>query len=110
MHTSSTSRRRRRAMRHLGEVVLRNDVIPIEVNDTGGMFYAKFTPGSDTLRVIASHGDGWDHVSVSCHHRCPTWNEMSFIKSVFFFDAETVMQLHVPSSDHVNYHPFCLHL
>lgn len=62
------------------------------------------------LRVIGSWGAGWDHVSVSLADRCPTWDEMCFIKDLCFFDNECVMQLHVPKENHVNYHPFCLHL
>lgn len=62
------------------------------------------------LRVIASDGDGWDHVSVSHRNRCPTWDEMERVKRLFFRDHETVMQLHVPPVEHVNEHPYCLHL
>ena len=62
------------------------------------------------LTVIASCGGGWEHISVSTPVRCPTWDEMEHIKRLFFRDDETAMQLHVPPSDHVNCHPFCLHL
>lgn len=64
----------------------------------------------DGLRVIASSGDGWDHVSVSLENRTPTWAEMERVKRLFFKEEETVMQLHVPPSDHINFHPYCLHL
>jgi hypothetical protein len=62
------------------------------------------------LQVIASSGDGWEHVSVSRKSRTPTWGEMEFIRKKFFADKETVMQLHVPVSEHINCHPNCLHL
>ena len=62
------------------------------------------------LHCLASNGEGWDHVSVSVAHRIPNWLEMDFAKRTFFADDETAMQLHVPPSDHVNHHPFCLHL
>lgn len=62
------------------------------------------------LRSIASSGDGWDHVSVSLENRCPTWNEMEFVKRSFFHVDECVMQLHVPEAEHVNHMPYCLHL
>lgn len=55
-------------------------------------------------------GPAWEHVSVSLQARCPTWREMCFVKNIFWRDDETVIQLHVPKSDHVNYHEFCLHL
>lgn len=62
------------------------------------------------LRVIASDGLGWEHVSVSLPHRCPTWNEMCFVKSKFWDASDCVMQLHPSEQDWVNNHSFCLHL
>lgn len=64
------------------------------------------------LKVIATIGDGWDHVSVSIEgeDRCPTWDEMDRVYKLFFKSDETAMQLHVPDADHVNYHPYTLHL
>lgn len=67
----------------------------------------------DGLFVIAANGGGWDHVSVSFGAesvRCPTWEEMEQVKRLFFHPDETVMQLHVPATDHISYHPYCLHL
>lgn len=66
--------------------------------------------GNLTLVVIASWGAGWDHVSASLPRRCPTWDEMCQIKSMFFEPEEPVMQLHPPRSRYVNNHPYCLHL
>lgn len=67
--------------------------------------------GSDLLlRVIASDGMGWDHVSVHCQMRCPSWEEMHYVKTLFWHDDEAVMQLHPPASEYVNNHPYCLHL
>lgn len=68
------------------------------------------------LKVIASDGfdedgeHGWEHVSVSYHDRCPTWEEMCIVKSYFWDDEDAVMQVHPPRSTWVNNHPFCLHL
>jgi len=62
------------------------------------------------LWVIASDGFGWDHVSVSCDNRCPTWDEMCFVKELFFGDDETVIQFHPKMSKYINQMPFCLHL
>ena len=64
----------------------------------------------EPLRIIASWGGGWDHVSVSLKNRCPTWDEMALVKRVFFRADECVMQLHPPEANYVNHHPFCLHL
>ena len=62
------------------------------------------------FRVIASDGEGWEHVSVSLPDRCPVWEEMCIIKGFFWDDEDAVMQLHPPKSDWVNNHNYCLHL
>ena len=62
------------------------------------------------LRVIASDGGGWEHVSVSLEDRCPTWEEMCHVKGLFWDAEDCVMQLHPPQSQWVNNHPHCLHL
>jgi hypothetical protein len=68
-------------------------------------------PGSrGTATVIFSWGGGWDHVSVSYPSRCPTWDEMCYIKNVFFEEDECVIQYHPPKGDYVNMHPYCLHM
>lgn len=61
------------------------------------------------LHVMASDGGGWDHVSVSLSHRCPTWEEMCYVASLFFRDSETLVQFRAKRSEYVNYHPYCLH-
>lgn len=75
-----------------------------------GAFLVKLRPGGPAFKVIASSGEGWDHVSISLPGRCPTWSEMSAFKDLFFEPEDAVMQLHPPVSDYVNLHPFCLHL
>lgn len=75
-----------------------------------GVFHIPHPRTGVTLKVIASAGLGWDHVSVSLPNRCPNWPEMEHVKRSFFLPHETAMQLHVPPSDHISFHPFCLHL
>lgn len=60
--------------------------------------------------VIASNGEGWEHVSVSHPQRIPSWEVMCKIKDLFFHEEEIVMQLHPKKSEYVNNHPNCLHL
>jgi len=80
-------------------------------NDTEGVFALK-----GHIVVIASSGEGWDHISVSRPDRTPTWDEMEKIKRLFFEDHETVMQLHVPVSEYIDGEytgrraKYCLHL
>jgi hypothetical protein len=73
-----------------------------------GMFFIPC--GKELLRCVISDGAGWDHVSVSLKHRTPTWDEMCFIKDMFFEAEEVAMQLHPKKSEYVNHMPFCLHL
>lgn len=79
-------------------------------DETCGAFVIPSPIDKAALRIIASSECDWDHVSVSRVNRCPNWTEMAHIKALFFDEDETVMQLHVPSADHVNDHPHCLHL
>ena len=78
-------------------------------DETAGMFMIPSPIDQKPIAVVASSGEGWDHVSVSRPTRCPNWPEMEYIARLFFDDHEAAMQLHVPPSDHVNNHPFCLH-
>ena len=78
-------------------------------DETCGAFLIPSPVDRKPLTVIASSGEGWDHVSVSRPTRCPNWPEMTYIAKTFFNEGECAMQLHVPSSDHVNNHPYCLH-
>ncbi len=66
--------------------------------------------GNVSLYVIATAGEGWDHVSVSLPNRCPTWEEMSAVKRAFFRRNEWAVEFHPPESDNLSLHPFCLHL
>lgn len=67
------------------------------------------------LNVIASDGEGWEHVSVSVQgslnkKRTPTWAEMCHIKDLFWDKEDTVLQYHPAESEYVNNHPYVLHL
>lgn len=76
-------------------------------------------PKRRRLRVIATDGrldgdedTGWEHVSVSldCETNIPTWEEMCFVKALFWDASECVVQFHPPESDYINYRNNCLHL
>lgn len=76
-----------------------------------------------SMRVIASDGTldeldghpmdiGWEHVSVTLLNMpaCPTWEEMCFVKDLFWPDDECVVQFHPPKANYVDIHKTCLHL
>lgn len=73
--------------------------------------------------VIASDGDGWEHISVhitdskivkgnkgDSRERTPTWGEMCKMKDLFWDEEDCVIQFHPPKSEYVNNHNFTLHL
>jgi len=64
------------------------------------------------LIVIASDGSlaPWEHVLVRHFKRIPTWEEMCFVKELFWDDEEWVVQYHPAKSEYVNNHPHVLHL
>ena len=77
-----------------------------------GAFFIQGPKGTQ-LKIISSGPDSeykWEHVSVSCEHRTPNWDEMCFVKDLFWREDECAMQLHPPKADYVNHHPYCLHL
>lgn len=98
---------------------------PMATTDAEGLVGAFFVtaPTGRHLRIIASDGrlwreEGmpgvpWEHVSVSLPERaerCPTWEEMCWVKNLFWTEDEVVMQLHPAKADYVNTHAGCLHL
>jgi hypothetical protein len=77
-------------------------------NDDGGAFRIPFK--NYQIFVIASHGGDWNHVSVSLADRCPSWEEMCYVKDLFFNPEDCVIQYHPPKSNYVNNNPYVLHL
>lgn len=83
----------------------------IQTANDGGMGFIRITPGkAQDASVVWSNGGGWDHVSVAFRDRCPTWNEMSKVKDLFFKKDECCVEYHPAESNYVNLHPYCLHI
>lgn len=95
-------------MRPMLEVAREPNVEMLAHGPDGASFLVKI--GKAQLQVICSIGDGWDHVSVALRHRLPRYKEMVTIKRMFFCGDETAVEYHMPESEHINIHPFCLHL
>lgn len=83
--------------------------------DDFGMF--GINHGKKFFKIIASSGNEeipWEHVSVSSKDysgdRTPTWEEMHWIKQLFWDDEECVIQFHPKKSEYVNNHAHCLHM
>ena len=80
-----------------------------EENGNNGMFVV-ILRNNQKVKVIASDGLGWEHVSVSRSDRTPTWDEMCQIKDLFWDEEDCVVQYHPAKADYVNIHNHCLHL
>jgi len=86
-----------------------------------GMFVIGSPEPGWHLALIASDGEGWEHVSVHAFRgesvnakklqlRTPNWKEMAHVKDVCWDGEDVVMQLHPKRSEYVNNHPHVLHL
>lgn len=103
----------------LDKLRLRNHTFPTSSGMVGAFLLTVAEDDVATLLVISSgpatsddptRPEAWEHVSVSLRHRCPTWDEMCRVKSLFWGAHECVIQYHPPRSEHVNNHQYCLHL
>lgn len=80
----------------------------------GRKFY--FIPRNGViLDVIASSFIGWEHVSMvviksDWNTRQPTYDEMVFVKGLFWNEHEICIEVHPKKSEYVNIHSDCLHL
>lgn len=79
-------------------------------DETCGTFVIPSPIDNAGMRIVASQGMGWDHVSVSRRNRCPNWTEMEYVKRLFFAPHEVCMQLHVAESEHLSMYDNCLHI
>jgi len=75
-----------------------------------GAFIVPLLEAGCMANIIASNGEGWEHVSVSMPYRAPTWEEMNMVKDMFWDIDDCVVQYHPPKVDYVNLHPYCLHM
>jgi len=58
---------------------------------------------------IENDGKRWLHLSLSCRTRVPTYDELQEASRAFL-NNRLAYQLFVPEQEHVNAHPFVLHL
>ena len=63
-----------------------------------------------TYRFVFSDEPNFEHLSVSCRGRTPSWDEMCRFKDMFWKDEEECVEFHPSKSDYVNLHEHCLHI
>lgn len=97
-----------------------------EIGTTFGNFILKSPFGSylfimsskacdETWKEVGLPLPSFDHVSVSVggadkQKRLPTWDEMNWVKDLFWDAEETAVQYHPKKSEYVNFNPWVLHL
>jgi hypothetical protein len=101
----------------LEEARVRDGMMRSNTGDPYGAFRLQGPCGA-LLYMIACNGDvpdqsiaSWEHVSVRREGKnVPNWEEMCFVKDLFWAPEELVVQYHPPRSQYVNNHPTVLHL
>lgn len=97
-------------MKSFGEIINNVRVLIKQLGEDGGCGYLYLPRTKKPIQVVFSNSGGWDHVSVSLHNRCCTWDEMCQVKDIFFHEDECVLQYHPTKKDYINIHPYVLHL
>ncbi len=59
---------------------------------------------------IEADGYRWRHVSLSRKGRIPRHEDLKRVKGLFIGDEKKALQIFAPLAEHVNFHPFVLHL
>ncbi|BAS55289.1 hypothetical protein NIES2135_54380 [Leptolyngbya boryana NIES-2135] len=89
-------------------------VIVIEHHDLGRAYRIESGQGKGMLVLadVAVKDDGklWYHVSFSRGDRIPDYEDRALIKRLWFGDDKWAFELLPEASNHVNIHPYCLHL
>lgn len=68
-----------------------------------GVGYINLPSGTRASVVVGANEEGWEHVSIELFaRRLPTWEEMCYIKDVFWDEEEEVVQIHPRKSHYVN--------
>jgi len=73
--------------------------------------YFQIRHNGNIFHVLLSDGMDWDHASISLDkNRTLTWEEMCYVKDLFFKEDEAVIQIHPKKEDYVNFAKTTLHL
>ena len=59
---------------------------------------------------IHTEGEQWLHASFSYPARIPSYDDVYEVRRLFFPSDKTVLQIFPPREEHVNLHPYTLHL
>ncbi len=90
---------------------MNNKWVEIERRIDGSAWFNKAL-GLYVIESCATEKDGkkWYHVSLSRKSRLPSYEDMKLVKDHFIGKQNQAIQVFAPESEHVNIHPYCLHL
>lgn len=77
-----------------------------------GIMYRSKSRGLVVIQSIAIELDGkeWMHTSYSRKNRTPTYEDTIFIKENFIGKDLKAIMVFLKEEEHINIHPYCLHL
>ena len=65
--------------------------------------YVNLPSGIRASVVAGNNEEGWEHVSIQLYaRRLPTWEEMCYVKDLFWDEEEEVVQIHPKKTHYVN--------
>jgi len=100
-------------------VFLREETVGIDScwefkEDTGGTLWFRYGGPKGLLACISVlielDNKPWLHVSISRRDRIPSYEELVFAKETLIGKSKKAIQVFPADEEHVNQHPFCLHL
>lgn len=83
----------------------------IQYSQDGGAYQNK-SLGLWVVSTVLKYDDGktWQHVSVSRMRRIPSYEDVALAKRIFIGAEKKAIQVFPPQAQHVNIHPYVLHL
>ena len=76
-----------------------------------GKMYQTILDDLAVIETFGTHkGEEWYHLSVSRSNRIPSYEDLVKVKRDFIGADRKAIMILPPRSEHVNIHPFCLHL
>ena len=67
-----------------------------------------FDPFCELFILVGSLSGAWEYVQVTAPDRCPTWEEMKFVKDCCWDEEDVCFQLHPAKSRYIDKSEFSL--
>jgi hypothetical protein len=77
-----------------------------------GICWRNQSKGLQVIMSCAKEEDGkwWIHISLSRRNRMPSYEDLYLIRKLFVSKEDCAYQVFPPEGEHINIHPYCLHL